>query len=1104
MNDRVEPPPADRGGGLSGDDVRVRLQHYATLVAHAPDAIVVLDVTAGRLVEVNPAAETLFGLPREELLTRGPAQLSPPVQPDGRPSAEAAAEYLARAVADDQPRFEWMHRRADGSPVACEITLFRLSGGERQLVGGSILECTERREAASARRAADQAQAARAAAEADAARLQAMIAGLNAIVWERHAAGWRIRYINPHADELLGYPQSRWRTDANSWTEIIDPADRDRVLAAMAEGIAAGGDLAVDYRVRARDGRRVWLQQLGHVTHGADGAPTVHGVLIDITEHKRREQASALLAAAGRLLGGPGTVEERLTAVADLVAGELGHWAAVWLRGEDDRYRAAAAAPAEAAARVLALPAWRVPDPLEPRLAAGRAFAVPEVSAPMLRAATDDVGFAALADLAGSAWLVAPLTTGGAVVGLLTLTAGRGAGFDDADVAFAADLGQRLATMVAAERAAAQRRQLHDLTVQLAAAGSVAEAAAAVSARLRTVLGAAVVSVCTIGGDGLLHTVDVSGYPVERLGSFAAMRLTAALPLTDAARTHRPVWLPDRTTAVQRYPLLAPALQVETQALAALPLLAGQRLVGALGVTFTRSRTFDDEERGFLLTVAGQVAMAFERATLADARREMAETLQRSLLPGQLPALDGVAVTARYLPAVEGTRAGGDWYDVLTVKGGRVAVAVGDVVGHGAPAAAVMGQLRAALATLLLAGFPPARALEHLDRFAMEVPGARVSTVACLLLDPRTGRLSYSSAGHPPPLLLHPDDDVHLDGALGPALGVAPAGRRPEARAVVRTGATLLVYTDGLIERRGASLDDGVDRLTAAATARRSDPLPALVDGVLADLADPGGGADDIAVVALRLLPAPLRLAVRADPGQLAAIRRTAAHWAAGAGLDPDSIEDLQLALGEAAGNAVEHAYADAAVPGRVMIELDVDDDGRLTAGVTDTGSWRPPPADPGHRGRGLQIISALAHDVDLSHGPAGTVVRFRVGPTAPPAPAAPQVAEPPDEAPSAVTVSRLDGEIRVHLAGDLDLAGVTAVRDTLLDALNGEHPPPLTVDLTALGWVTSVGVGLLLEVVEQAGARAAFLLPPPGPARRVLDLTGMTAALGHARAARD
>src|SRR3954447_2174944 len=194
----------------------------------------------------------------------------------------------------------------------------------------------------------------------------------------------------------------------------------------------------------------------------------------------------------------------------------------------------------------------------------------------------------------------------------------------------------------------------------------------------------------------------------------------------------------------------------------------------------------------------------------------MAETLQRSLLPGALPAVDGLAVTAHYLPAVEGTSAGGDWYDVLPLGGGAVAVAVGDVVGNGAPAAAVMGQLRSALAGLLLAGFPPGQALEVLDRFARHVTGARMSTVACLRLEPDAGRLTYSSAGHPPPLLVDAGGagrHGYLDGGLGPALGLPTSGPRPEAARTLAPGSTLVLYTDGLVERRGAALDDGLERL---------------------------------------------------------------------------------------------------------------------------------------------------------------------------------------------------------------------------------------------------------------------------------------------------
>lgn len=1080
LDEGPEPPSADP---RASDESWARLRRPVALVDQAPDAIVVLDVDSGRFVAANPAAERLFGLTRDELLTVGPVELSPPVQPDGRSSTEAAAAYVERALLGEQPRFDWTYRRADGSAVACELTLVQIRGEDGNLLRGGILDISDRR----------------AAAEASAARLQAMVAGLNAIVWERDAATWRIRYINERAEQLLGYPVSQWLTDEALWTDIIEPADRERVLATVRDGIAAGGDFVLDYRVRARDGRRVWLQQLGHVAHREGGAATVHAVLIDITAAKRREQASTLLAAAGRLLAAPGSVEQRLTAVADLVAGELGEWAAVWLRGDDDRYRPVAAAPTEAAERVLALPPWQVPAELEARLMDGEAFRISEVTPERLRAATDGAHYEALSSLGGTAWLVAPLAVGGAVVGVLTCTAGPGTEFDDPDVVLAADLGQRLAMMVGSERAAAQRRRLHDLTVALSAAGSVAEAAAAVSAGLRTVLGAEVVSVCSVGDDGLLHTVDVSGYPRERLPQFAAMRLTAALPLTDAARTRAPVWLPDRPEALRRYPLLAPVLLERTHALAALPLLAGERLVGALGVTFTKERPFDQDERGFLLTVAGQVAVAFERATLADARREMADTLQRSLLPGELPGLDGVAVTARYLPAVEGTRAGGDWYDVLAVDGGRVALVVGDVVGHGAPAAAVMGQLRAALATLLLAGLPPHRALEHLDRFAARQRGAQVSTVACLLLDPKTGRLSYSSAGHPPPLLLHPDGDLHLDGATGPALGVTPTGERSLEWAAVQTGATLLLYTDGLVERRGTTFDDGVDRLLAAATSRRALRLPALLDGVLTDLVPAGGAADDIAVVALRLQPAPLRLGVRAEPSQLSAVRRTAAQWAAGAGMDDDSIEDLQLALGEAAGNAVEHAYRDAPVPGRVTVELDLDADGALTVVVADTGTWRPAPQDPGYRGRGLRMIGVLAEHMEVSHGPSGTVVRFRFVPGSAAAGAFRAAQAPPDGVHAGVpaAVTAVDGGERrcLRVTGDLDLAGVTAVRDELFAAFAGDRRPT-TVDLTEVGWLTSVGLGLLLEVAERAGPLTQFLLPDPGPARRVLDLTGVAAVL--------
>jgi anti-anti-sigma factor len=877
------------------------------------------------------------------------------------------------------------------------------------------------------------------------------------------------------------------------------------VLSAVRAAIADGDDLSLIYRVRAADRRWVWLQHLAHVARDEAGTATaLHSVLVDVTDSKRRELAAAVLAAAGRVLTGPGSVDKRLAAVAGLLVPDMGDWAAVWLRGDDERYRPVAVAPAGLTDRVRALGSLRVPDRFAAEMESGRAFAVPVVGEQLLRDATaDEAQFAALTAISGAGWLAAPLMIGGAVVGLLTLTASAPDRYDEADVALVADLGQRLATMVAAERLAARRERLHEITVALSAAGTVAEAAAALTTGLRDVLGAAVVAVCTLGEDGQLHTIDVVGAAPGRWDRFTTMRLTRGVPLPDAALTRRPVWLVDRASVAERYPDVVASMSEQTQAIAALPLLVGDRLVGALAVTFSTPRPFDSDERAFLLTIADQVAVAFERAALADVRREMAETLQRSLLPGDPPAVDRLAIIARYLPAVHGTAAGGDWHDVVPLPDGAVAVAVGDVVGNGAPAAAVMGQLRSALAGLLLAGFTPARALDVLDRFAGHVPGAAMTTVACLRLEPAAGRLTYCSAGHPPPLVLDAGEVGFLDGGLSPALGLPISGPRPQATLTLSPGATLLVYTDGLVERRGESLDEGLERLAAAVTARRSEPLPALVDGVLSRLVDGDGGNDDVAVVAVRLQSAPLRLDVPADPARLADVRREVRRWALAEGLPAHVVEDLVLAVGEAAGNAVEHAYRDALVPGRVELELRANGARDAVVSVVDTGSWRPPPVDPGFRGRGLQIISRVARDVDLSPGATGTSLRFVVAAGATPSVVSRDrpltrtlVPQGPDEQPATLEVTDVQGRRCLALIGDLDLAGTTAVRGAVLAELADLRPT--TVDLTRLGFLTSVGAGLLLEVAEHGAAHGDvdIVLPETGPARRMLDLTGLAPVL--------
>lgn len=699
----------------------------------------------------------------------------------------------------------------------------------------------------------------RRAAATGQARWEALVAGLNAVVWERDPVTLRCSYINDRVEELLGYPVARWLAEPGLWERILHPEDRDTALRRVRQAVdGREADFSLSYRARARDGRWLWVHHLGHVARDEAGrARTLHVVLTDVTADKRREQAAALLAAAGQALTVPGSVEERLTAVAELTVGPLGDRAVVWLRGDDDRYRVVAAAPTAQAIRIRDVPALTVPDRQRPLVDAGRPFILGQVSEQLRRTAADgDGGFVQLsADLgAGQSRLVVPLLAGEERVGLLTVSAtDPDRRYDADDLALAGDLGQRIATMVGAERVAARQRQLHALTAALSAAGTVAEAAAALTAGLRRALAASVVAVLTLGPDGLLHTVHTSGYPPEQPAWFATMRLSAPWPPAQAVRTRAAVWLADRRALAEGFPRAEPHVLPSTEGAAALPLLAAGRVFGSLSVTFTTPRRFDDGERAFLRTVAHHLALALERATLADVRREMADVLQRSLLPARVPEVDGLEVVTRYLPAVRGTAAGGDWYDVHRLACGRVAVAVGDTVGNGSAAAAVMGVLRNSLAALLVAGHPPAEALSLLDAIADDVPGAAVSTVACLRLDPATGELTYSRAGHPPPLLIDADGGATwLDQAPGRALGLPEHGARPEARTVLPAGATLLCFTDGLVERHDDVLDAGLARLAAAATARRAAPLAQLVDGVLADLVDVDGAGDDIAVVAIR------------------------------------------------------------------------------------------------------------------------------------------------------------------------------------------------------------------------------------------------------------
>ena len=282
-------------------------------------------------------------------------------------------------------------------------------------------------------------------------------------------------------------------------------------------------------------------------------------------------------------------------------------------------------------------------------------------------------------------------------------------------------------------------------------------------------------------------------------------------------------------------------------------------LVGRTGRTLGLIQVADKEEGDFteadevvLVQLAQLASVAIENAERYEQEHLIAETLQRSLLPNELTDAPGVETCARYQPGGAGSQVGGDWYDVVPMEDGRVALSVGDVMGRGPRAAAVMGQLRTAMRAYSVLGLPPTSLMVSLDRLLQDLHQSSIATVAHIVLDPASGRAEVVLAGHPPPLLVRPGErPEYLRCNPHAPLGALPNPVYTPTVVRVPPGSTLLLYTDGLVEERDAALDDGLARLQEAVDLFRGD-LAELCDGVLSKMID-GEKGDDIALLAARV-----------------------------------------------------------------------------------------------------------------------------------------------------------------------------------------------------------------------------------------------------------
>jgi anti-sigma regulatory factor (Ser/Thr protein kinase)/putative methionine-R-sulfoxide reductase with GAF domain len=433
-----------------------------------------------------------------------------------------------------------------------------------------------------------------------------------------------------------------------------------------------------------------------------------------------------------------------------------------------------------------------------------------------------------------------------------------------------------------------------------------------------------------------------------------------------------PIFIAD----VDHADILNPILREKgVRSLLGAPLVVDGRVIGVMHVGTLHPREFDADDAALLQLAAGRAGPAIERARLFDAldhEHRSAVALQRSLLPERLPEVVGIDVAARYLPSID--EVGGDWYDVIELPGGYVGVAIGDVAGHGVRAASLMGQLRTGLRAYALEGQPPGETLKRLDRLLQSIRGRGMATACYATFSLETGALRIASAGHPPPVLISASGEARLlPVSAAPPLGTLPYPAHREHEIALAPGETVLMYTDGLVERRGEALTAGLERLreTASIAASPEEICQRVMDSLVPAL----GAADDVALVALRhaSVEAELRLRLPADPEILVQVRHMLRRWLRTHGAVAEEIAALTLACGEACANAIEHAYS----PGGASFELEATHTaGVVTLLVRDHGSWRAPRGR--HRGRGLAMIEAAVDELDVRRSADGTEVLMR------------------------------------------------------------------------------------------------------------------------------
>jgi PAS domain S-box-containing protein len=598
-------------------------------------------------------------------------------------------------------------------------------------------------------------------------------------------------------------------------------------------------------------------------------------VFADITTRRAAEDQARLASEVGVILDRTLEVEEGLSAVASLMVPGTADYCVVALADPPRVVAVRHEDPDRQAIAEKLLADWPVtpdlPGTIYHVMRTGIGHVEPRVALDAYMDAARE-GKPDLADLvaeiAPRSQLIVPMHARGRVVGCLLLAmAESGRRFDQDDLSRFQELADRLGLMTDNAmlfEAAGEARRQAEMTGGRLEVLQQATAGAAQALTVEEVLDNAVdsglaalgavagwVAVPSTDGVELLHEKWWGGETKQPTAG--RRQFPPQHPFAYVVRTGRPLWYPDADLLTRRFPDGLSPIPSVFSSIAVVPINLGPGTVGALAAGFAHRATFSTEDRSYLAALAAVTARSMERARRYEQEHEAAQTLQQSLLPRMLPRVPWLRLHARYIPAQERTAAGGDWYDAIRVAPDQMALSVGDVVGKGIAAAAIMGQLRSVLDAGLREGASPVQALTRLSRLVADVSGATGTTAAVALYDRPSRSVRYTCAGQVPPLLITSQGPVFLEGARSVPLGITDV-ELIEAAVSVEPGDILLLYSDGLVERRDEGIDVGLGRLVEVAGSLVGESMAGLCDELIAQMVGEHT-EDDVTLLAAEFEP---------------------------------------------------------------------------------------------------------------------------------------------------------------------------------------------------------------------------------------------------------